>query len=135
MKFNIISSKLTHNKTLQTVSLAAFGAALLGLTACSDRSQPRADITTAETLKAQGQVDQYTNNNTDEQKRKIAVAFAALDQEIRELEVRVDATTGEARAEATYKLEELKKRRSQIQSDFNQAKFDGLINDIKNSVR
>jgi hypothetical protein len=127
--------KPTSFQHLHRTSLAFLTIAALSLGACRDKREPQADITTAETLKAQTQVNNYAVNNSEEQKKKVAVAFAALDQEIRELEVRVEATTGNDRALAMYKLVELKKRRSEIQSDYNEAKFDALINDIKNSVR
>lgn len=111
------------------------GITCLSLIACNEKTEPQADITTAETLKAQAQVNDYSANSSDAQKKKVEVAFAALDQEIKELELRVEATSGEKKAEAQYKLDELKKRRSEIQSDFNEAKFNALVEDIKNAVR
>lgn len=115
-------------------TLASFaGLALLTLTACSE--QKKADITTMETVKAEAAVNAYDAAGSNELKLLAETAFADLDREIRELEVRVETTTGEKRAEALYKLTELKKRSSEIRGDFNEAKVKTLIEDVKQSVR
>jgi hypothetical protein len=129
------SSDAIHQANKKFLSLALAGMTALSFVACKGKHEPQADITTAETEKAQAQVNRYAENNSEEQKKKVEVAFAALDQEIHELEVRVEATTGDSRAEAQYKLGELKKRRAEIQSDYTEAKFNALIDDIKNAVR
>jgi len=114
-------------------ALSILGSLVLFVTACSEK--PKAQIKTLETVKAQGAVDAYDATGSKELKLKAEQSFVALDREIKELEVRVEATTGDQRAEAAYKLKELKKRESEIRADFNEAKFNTLINDIKNSVR
>jgi hypothetical protein len=122
-------------KIFSLLPLALAGLTVFGFVSCNGKKEPQADITTAETVKAQAQVNDYATNNSEEQKKKVEVAFAALDQEIKELELRVEATSGENKAEAQYKLEELKKRRGEIQADYTEAKFNALVEDIKNAVR
>ena len=92
-------------------------------------------LRTMETENAQKQVNAYENNNSDAQKARVDKAFAELDKEIRELEVRVQNTNGEARAEAQFKLDELNKRKTELKADYTEAKFKALLEDIKNSVR
>jgi len=134
MKHSILKApRQSHSSKFLPLAFAV----LAGLTtlACSKKTDSSADITTAETVKAQTQVNNYANNNTEEQKKKVEVALIALDQEIKELELRVEATAGENKAEAEYKLVELKERRSEIKSDYTEAKFNALVEDIKNAVR
>lgn len=119
--------------TLPILSVIAAGASLTALTACSDNQ--RANITTPETAKTQSAVQAYDSAGTQDTKLKAERAFAQLDEEIRELEVRVQATTGEKQAEAKYKLDQLKKRESELRGDFNEAKFNTLLKDVKDSVR
>ena len=119
---------------LQSLStLLALGTVLIAWTACSEK--PKAQIKTMETANAKTAIETYDANGSNALKLQVEKAFVALDQEIKELEVRVEATTGEKRAEAAYKLQELKKRESELRTDFNEAKFNALIQDIKNSVR
>ena len=114
-------------------TFAVAGTAWMALAACSDK--PKANIKTLETAKAQAAVDAYDKTGSDALKAQAEKAFLDLDGEIKELEIRVDATTGEQRAEADRKLTELRKRSAEIRADFNAAKFNTLIQDIKDSVR
>jgi hypothetical protein len=98
-------------------------------------SEQKADIKTAETEGTKKAIENYEANSTDAAKAKVEKAFAELDQEIKELEVRVANTVGEARAEANTKLSELKTRKNELRGDFTEAKFKALIEDVKNSVR
>jgi hypothetical protein len=120
------------NYAIPTLASAA-GLALFTLMACSE--QKKADITTLETVKAEAAVNAFDTTGSNELKLKAETAFADLDREIRELEVRVETTVGEKKAEALYKLTELKKRSSEIRGDFNEAKVRTLIEDVKQSVR
>jgi hypothetical protein len=121
---------LKNRSLLPTI---AFGAILVSLTACSEK--PKAQINTLETAKAQTAVNAYDATGSKELKMESEKAFIALDQEIKELEIRVANTSGEKRTEAAEKLAQLKMRESEIRGDFNAAKFNTLIQDIKNSVR
>jgi chaperonin cofactor prefoldin len=101
--------------------------------ACSKSSNN--EIKTIETVKAQAAVDAYETTGSAELKVQTDKALAELDSEIRELEIRVDSTSGDKRAEAAAKLASLKTRESEIRTNFNIAKFNVLIQDIKDSVR
>lgn len=120
-------------KKISLLPIIAFGAVLVSLTACSEK--PKAQIKTLETAKAQAAVNAYDATGSKELKLQSEKAFVALDQEIKELEIRVENTSGEKRAEAADKLAQLKMRESEIRADFNAAKFNTLIQDIKDSVR
>ncbi len=125
--------KATRITVRSIFTLAAAGTAWMAIAACSDK--PKANIKTLETAKAQAAVDAYDKTGSDALKAQAEKAFLDLDGEIKELEIRVDATTGEQRAEADRKLTELRKRSAEIRADFNAAKFNTLIQDIKDSVR
>jgi hypothetical protein len=116
-----------------TVAPMILSLSLLTLTGCSEK--PKGEIKTLETVKAQAAVNAYDASGSDAAKMEAEKSFIALDQEIKELEIRVDATTGEKRAVAAEKLALLKKRESELRSEFNQAKFNTLVEDVKNSVR
>jgi enoyl-[acyl-carrier-protein] reductase (NADH) len=109
------------------------GVSLLSLTGCTEK--PKGEIKTLETMKANAAVKAYDATGSDAAKMEAEKSFIALDQEIKELEIRVDATTGEKRAVAAEKLALLKKREDELRSEFNQAKFNTLVEDVKNSVR
>lgn len=94
-----------------------------------------ANIKTAETEGTKKAIENYEAKGTDAAKANVEQAFAQLDSEIKELEVRVANTTGDARAEADRKLSELRQRRTELRGDFTEAKFNTLIEDVKNSVR
>jgi len=125
--------KTTRMNASSIFTFAVAGTAWMALAACSDK--PKANIKTLETAKAQAAVDAYDKTGSDALKAQAEKAFLDLDGEIKELEIRVDATTGEQRAEADRKLTELRKRSAEIRADFNAAKFNTLIQDIKDSVR
>ena len=129
-------AKISNNSLAAVASLtavASLGAVLVALAACSE--EPKSEIKTLETVKAQGAVDAYDSSGSKASKLQAEKAFVALEREIKELEIRVNATTGDKRAEAAGKLAQLRKRESEIRSDFNEAKFNALIQDIKDSVR
>lgn len=123
------SSAKTQYKILP---LVLCGASLLWI-GCG--SGEPANIKTAETEGTKKAIESYEASGTDAAKAKVDRAFAELDQEIKELEVRVANTTGEARAEANSKLTELKERKNELKVDFTEAKFSTLMEDIKKSVR
>lgn len=123
-------AKISNNSL---AAVASLGAVLVSLAACSEK--PKSEIKTLETVKAQGAVDAYDSSGSKASKQQVEKAFLALGQEIKELEIRINATTGDRRAEAADKLEQLKKRESEIRWDFNEAKVNALIQDIKDSVR
>jgi hypothetical protein len=124
---------MNTQKNLALLPLTGLALVLVSLVACSEK--PKAQISTLETAKAQTAVNAYDATGSKELKLESEKAFVALDQEIKELEIRVENSTGEKRVEALEKLTQLKMRASEIRSDFNQAKFNTLIQDIKDSVR
>jgi uncharacterized protein HemX len=125
----------THNWLRKGITAAVVLGAVpfLGLGCNSKDEEPK--MRTMETENAQKQVNAYESNNSEAQKAQVEQAFAELDKEIRELEVRVENTTGEARAEAQFKLDELRMRKTELRVDYTEAKFKALLEDIKNSVR
>lgn len=132
-RLNVMKITKTKIKNQSLLTIIGLGAVLITLAACSEK--PKAEIKTLETVNAQNAVSDYNAIGTDASKQLAEKAFLSLDQEIKELEIRVESTTGEKRQEAANKLAELKTRESEIRTDFNEAKFNTLIEDIKNSVR
>jgi uncharacterized protein HemX len=136
MNIPLINKKNKSHHRPVIIGKSAVFAAAIGITllaACSDKQQ--ATIKTAETEKAKAQVEQYNASGSKEDKLEAERAFADLDKEIKELEVRVDATSGEARSEAQNKLDDLRKRKIELRVDFTKAKFNALLEDIKSAVR
>jgi hypothetical protein len=84
-----------------------------------------------ETLKTSEEVQAIHTDQSAAQKAEVERAFADLEKEIRELEVRVEKTEGQVQAEARYKIEALKNRRDELRKEYNQAKFDALVSDVK----
>jgi len=115
------------------LSIVVAGAALVSLAACSDK--PKSTLSTNETRQTQSAVNAYDATGSKALKLQADQAFIELDKEIKELEARVATTTGATQSEAQSKLTELKKRHSELRGDFNEAKFNTLIKDIKESVR
>jgi hypothetical protein len=106
---------------------------MIAFTGCGEK--PQSTMSNRETDKASEAIKDYEKNNSAEQKGRVDLAFAELDQEIRELEIRVERTEGEARAEAARKLEGLRQRKDELKGDFTEAKFKALLEDIKTSVK
>lgn len=115
-----------------SVVLAAMAGITL-LSACSDSEQT--GIKTAETERVRTEVEKYNETGSKEDKLETERAFSDLDREIRELEVRVNATGGDARIEAQNKLDELRERKTELRMHFTKAKFNVLLEDIKSAVR
>jgi uncharacterized lipoprotein YehR (DUF1307 family) len=88
-----------------------------------------------ETENAKKEIKIYEKDNSAAQKSAVELALASLDQEIRELEIRVEKVEGEARVEAQQKLDALRQRKDQLKTDFTEAKFKALLEDIKNTVK
>ncbi|MES2310270.1 MAG: hypothetical protein V4507_15560 [Verrucomicrobiota bacterium] len=123
------------NSPIKTCATLVLGGLMLSLVACKDRdNNKKGDIKTFETERAKSAINNYQETGSNDSKAHVEKAFADLDQEIRELEIRVQATTGEKRAEAQYKLDALKKRASELRTDYNETKFNLLIDDIKKTV-
>lgn len=95
----------------------------------------KASMENRETKSAENAIESYADKPSEEAKAEVTEAFAALDKEIAELEARVASASGEARAEADVKLQELKQRRSELKGEYTKAKFDALLEDVKNAVR
>jgi uncharacterized lipoprotein YehR (DUF1307 family) len=88
-----------------------------------------------ETENAKQEIKAYEKDNSAAQKSEVELAFAELDQEIRELEIRVQKVEGDARVEAQQKLDALRQRKQELKADFTEAKFKALLEDIKNTVK
>jgi len=107
--------------------LAASIACALTFTACERKSaaeeptapanpvtqnaEPVAKTTTFETARLGGAIDKFEKAPTAENQSLVKLAFAELDSEIAELEVRVVKTTGSASLEAAAKSNNLQKYR------------------------
>jgi DNA repair exonuclease SbcCD ATPase subunit len=124
-----------NSKQNLRASLVLLCSAALTLVNCSKNEEPRSTLKTLETENTQAQINKYENNNSAEQKAKVESAFAELDSEIKELEVRIARTTGDDRAKAEERLADANKRRAELQADYNEAKFKALVEDVKNAVR
>jgi hypothetical protein len=105
----------------------------LALVSCSKKEEP--SFSNRETENAKQEIKTYEHNNSAAQKGAVELAFAELDQEIRELEIRVQKVEGEARVEAQQKLDALRQRKDQLKSDFTEAKFKALVQDIKSTLQ
>jgi TolA-binding protein len=119
--------------TTITFIFATTLALFLFLSGCGKREE-KPTINTRETENTKGQVEQSKSDMSEGQKAEVEKAFADLEKEIRELEIRVEKTEGEARAEAKYKLDALKIRRDELRKEFNKAKFDALMDDVKSAL-
>lgn len=65
-------------------------------------------------MNARVEVEKGRTDSSPAHKAEVQRAFADLDKEISELEVRVLKTDGEERARAQYKLDVLKNRRAEL---------------------
>ena len=74
-------------------------------------AEPVAKTSTFETARLGGAIDKFEKAPTMENQSLVKLAFAELDSEIAELEVRVVKTTGSARMEAAAKSNNLQKYR------------------------
>jgi len=122
------------DKAMKIAALAFVWGTPLILMACGSGKE-KATLETRETKTTENAIDSYASNATEEAKADVETAFATLDKEIAELEARVAATDGEKRAEAEAKLEQLKQQRNELRGDYTKAKFDALVEDVKNAVR
>jgi hypothetical protein len=118
---------------LKMAALTLVWVAPLSFLACG--SKEKSTMETRETKSAEHAVESYADKPSEAAKADVTEAFAALDKEIAELEARVASTSGEKRAEADVKLQELKQRRSELKGEYTKAKFDALLEDVKNAVR
>ena len=113
---------------------AAFGSSALLLAGCSKSQQDPAPISTRETENTRKEVEDFKYTSTPIQKSRVELAFAELDQEIHELEIRAQNTGGEKSAEAQRKLNDLKAQRDALRSDFTEEKFQALLKQTKEAV-
>lgn len=122
-----------HSKRLLSLA-AVFGSSSLILTGCSKTEDP-APYSTPETRSTQEAIREYETSRTNGQNSRVELAFAELNREIQELEVRVQETSGEQRLEAQAKLEALKTRRDALRAEFTEARFQALLQEIKSAVK
>jgi len=88
-------------------------------------ANPAAVATTAD-------IDAYKLNPTDQNKAEVKASLATLDDEIKRLEARIDdMPKSNERDSAKLRLKALKNRRSDLGSDFRQARYEALKADIK----
>ena len=87
----------------------------------SRTAEPIAKTTTFETARLGGAIDRFEKSPTVENRSSVRLAFAELDSEIAELEVRVAKTTGAVRAEAAAKSANLQKYRDAEKIRFTKA--------------
>lgn len=76
----------------------------------------------------------YKLRPTDTNKEEAKAGLKALEVNIDSLSARIDALpASEERSSALQRLRILKERRAELQSDFNKARFDALIDDVKHA--
>ncbi|MBP6507144.1 MAG: hypothetical protein KA257_06225 [Opitutaceae bacterium] len=88
----------------------------------------------ANTAGAATDIAVYKLRPTDTNKTEAQAGLKALDGNIDVLEVRVDnMAVGDDRVAAKERLQALKQRRDELHHDFNKARFDALIDDVKHA--
>lgn len=121
-----------------TAALAALPAVLA--TGCNSRSN-KPTMDNIESRRVQHEINQYQNQTASgndqaakQTAEEINVAFADLDKEIAELESIASNMNDARRPEAQRKLEALRNRRAELSREYNQAKFDALKADVKETL-
>lgn len=113
-------------------------ALFLGLAACNnERPQATAQgqqLTTPETEQAEEAVKEYKTAKTPANAAQVREALAELDREIAELEALAAKREGEEEAEAQAKLRDLKRQRRDLESQFTQAKFNKLKENVQETL-
>jgi len=89
-----------------------------------------------ETTASQRQTEILKQNapTNSQEKTQLTEAYDTLDAELRKLEFRIAETKGEKRIKAETDLDELKKRRSELQIQFDESKYQTLLRDIQAAV-
>jgi len=93
------------------------------VTPATQTAEPIAKTSTFETARLGGAIDRFEKTPTVENQASVKLAFAELDGEIAELELRVAKTNGNARAEAAAKSANLKKYRDAEMVRFTKARI------------
>lgn len=134
MKTNHIPS-ITRWPAALTLVLAT--SALLPACNRPAASGPSSDksLTTPETLVGDYRKNQYEKNPSAENARKMDRALYELDSEIRELQELSARTSGDDKARAEEKLALLQRKRNELASDYNEAKYRSAVDEAKAAVK
>lgn len=81
---------------------------------------------------ASSKIDDYRSEATDVNKAEVKAALERLDADIKLLAAKIDAITEPLRKqELKQRLKALKERRSELNREFRQARYDALAADVK----
>ena len=80
---------------------------------------------------AKNKIEEYKQNPTKENREEAQAALSELDAAIHKLEAQISKEEGETKKEDQRRLNDLKKERAELSSDFTKAKADALLKDIK----
>lgn len=126
---------LLHFKhPLKTCGLPAlFMLTAFSLTSC-ERRDAEGNLITRETENAKEKVAEFAATPTETQRLEADKALAALDKEIAELEVFVQQSSGSEQIKAQEKLDNLKRTRAELQTVYNEGRFDETTRKAKNAI-
>ncbi|PAW77631.1 MAG: hypothetical protein B9S32_10135 [Verrucomicrobia bacterium Tous-C9LFEB] len=135
--------KTNRNSPIPHWPVLTLGAMLttgLLISACSEQRSaktppPDKKLTTPETLVGDMRKNEYKENPTPENARKMDHAMAELDSEIRELQELTKRTSGSEKARAEEKLVLLQRKRDELARDYNEAKYRAAVDEAKEAVR
>jgi len=80
---------------------------------------------------AKNKIEEYKQNPTKENKEEAQAALSELDAAIHKLEAQISKEEGETKKEDQRRLNDLKKKRAELSSDFTKAKADALLKDLE----
>lgn len=134
------TKQTSPSHTWPLLTLGAVLATGLLVPACSDRNQaqsppPDKKLTTPETLVGDVRKNEYKENPTAENARKMDHALTELDSEIRELDELTKRTSGSDKARAEEKLVLLQRKRDELAKDYNEAKYNAAVQEAKDAVK
>lgn len=111
---------------MRTLPFFALSASVILFAACEKKPQvvekPTPSLTNIETTRLGVAIDAYVANPSETQSASVDKAFAELDGEIAELDLRVTKTTGAEREEAQTKAAQLHTYRDKEMARFTEAK-------------
>lgn len=138
MKNTPISTRRALHRILGSPTAFVIGAGLaaFAFTGCdkTTASMPATDGKPAPVATTQASLDiaAYKLRPTDTNKEEATIALKALAAEITGLKARAAALpSGERRAAAEARIARLEERKSTLDREFNKARFDALIDEVK----